>query len=162
MATQLDMLVDMLEQLTTEVNEIKRSLIPILPLPPKTRPIVSRTAEGLDPIITDAYFRGVREVIQSIEDAPMNFRTGIVEPIAEAPAKIKKTRTKNQKRNDKLQSQAFATANKALRKNNGQYRKGVTQRDVAARAQRELRKLKKKVGTKKGQIRKTARRAFKK
>ena len=162
MATQIDLLVDMLEQLTREVNEIKRSLIPILPLPPKTRPIVSRAAEGLDPIITDAYFRGVREVIQSIEDAPMNFRSGIVEPIVEAPAKIKKTRTKNQKRNDKLQSQAFATANKALRKNNGQYRKGVTQRDVAARAQRELRKLKKKVGTKKGQIRKTARRAFKK
>ena len=63
-------------------------------------------------------------------------------------AKAKKVRTKNQKKNDKLQSQAFANANRALRKTNGQMRKGVNQRDIAARAQRELRKLKK-TGTKK-------------
>jgi len=162
LATQIDLLIDMLEQLTMEVNEVKRSLIPILPLPPKTRPIVARASEGLDPILTDAYFRGVRTFVQSIEDAPSNFRTEVVEPIAAAPAKVKKVRTKNQKRNDKLQSQAFANANRALRKTNGQMRKGVSQRDIAARAQRELRKLKKTVGTKKGQIRKTARRAFKK
>lgn len=143
MATQLDLLIDMLEQLTREVNEVKRSLIPILPLPPKTRPIVSRAAEGLDPIITDAYFRAVRETIQSVEDAPMDLRRNLIEPVRALPAKVKKTRTKNQKRNDKLQSQAFANANRALRKTNGQMRKGVSQRDIAARAQRELRKLKK-------------------
>lgn len=142
--------------------ELKKGVIGITPLPPVSKPIIQRTVEMTDPILADAYFATVREVIQSVEDAPMDLRTNLIEPIKRAPAKIKKIRTQNQKRNDKLQSQAFATANKALRKNNGQYRKGVSQRDVAARAQRELRKLKKKVGTKKGQIRKTARRAFKK
>lgn len=133
----------MLEQLTMEVNEVKRSLIPILPLPPKSRPIVSKAAEGLDPILTDAYFRAVRETIQSVEDAPMNLRRNLIEPAKVNIKKAKKIRTKNQKRNDKLQSQAFQNANKALRKTNGQMRKGVNQRDIAARAQRELRKLKK-------------------
>ena len=143
MATQLDLLIDMLEQLTREVNEVKRSLIPILPLPPKTRPIIGRASEGLDPILTDAYFRAVREVVQSVEDAPMNLRTNLIEPARAAPAKIKKARTKAQKRNDNLQSRAFKTANDALRKNNGGMRKGVDQKMIAARAQRELRKLKK-------------------
>ena len=152
----------MLEKLNNDVLEIKRSIIPLLPLPPQAKPLIGRTSEGLDPILTDAYFRGVRRLVQDVENAPMNFRQNVVEPIAAAPTKVKKTRTKNQKRNDKLQSQAFANANRALRKTNGQMRKGVSQRDIAARAQRELRKLKKTVGTKKGQIRKTARRAFKK
>ena len=143
LATQLDLLIDMLEQLTIEVNEVKRSLIPILPLPPKTRPIVARASEGLDPILTDAYFRAVREVVQSVEDAPRDLRQNLIEPVRTNVAKAKKVRTKNQKRNDKLQSQAFANANRALRKTNGQMRKGVSQRDIAARAQRELRKLKK-------------------
>lgn len=145
MATQLDLLIDMLEQLTMEVNEVKRSLIPLLPLPPKSRPIVSRASEGLDPILTDAYFRGVRALVQDVEDAPMNLRRNLIEPVSKLPGKVKKTRTKNQKRNDKLQSQAFANANRALRKTNGQMRKGVSQADIARRAQRELRKLKKNV-----------------
>ena len=148
MATQLDLLIDMLEKLNNDVLEIKRSIIPLLPLPPQSKPLISRTSEGLDPIIADTYFRGVRRLIQDVEDAPMNFRQNVVEPIKAAPAKVKKTRTKNQKRNDKLQSQAFQNANRALRKTNGQMRKGVNQRDIAARAQRELRKLKK-TGTKK-------------
>ena len=145
MATQLDLLIDMLEQLTMEVNEVKRSLIPILPLPPKTRPIVARASEGLDPILTDAYFRGVRALVQDVEDAPMNLRRNLIEPARTNVAKAKKVRTKNQKKNDKLQSQAFANANRALRKTNGQMRKGISQADIARRAQRELRKLKKNV-----------------
>ena len=161
MASRLDRVIDRLERLTTEVNELKQSLIPVLPLPPKTRPIVKRTAEGLDPILTELYFDTVRSGIQALEDAPMNFRDNVVEPARAAPAKIKKTRTKAQKRNDNLQSRAFITANDALRKTNGGMRKGVDQKMIAMRAQKELRKLKKKVGTKKGQIRKTARRAFK-
>lgn len=162
MASRLDRVIDRLERLTNEVNQLKQSLIPLVPLPPKTRPVVKRTAEGLDPILTELYFDTLRAGVQDIEDAPMNFRQNVVEPVAEIPTKVKRTRTKAQKRNDKLQSQAFKNANSALRKTNGQMRKGVNQRDIAARAQRELRKLKKKAGTKKGQIRKTARRAFRK
>ena len=78
LATQLDLLIDMLEELNREVQEVKRSLIPILPLPPKTRPIVARAAEGLDPILSDAYFRGVRALVQDVEDAPMNLRRNLI------------------------------------------------------------------------------------
>lgn len=143
MASRLDRVIDRLERLTNEINELKQSLIPALPLPPKTRPIVRRTAEGLDPILTELYFDTVRAGIQDLEDAPMNFQRNVVEPIQRKPAQVKKIRSKAQKRNDKMQSQAFKNANSALRKTNGQLRKGVTQRDVARRAQKELRKLKK-------------------
>ena len=57
-----------------------------------------------------------------------------------------------------MQSQAFKKANSALRKANRQLRKGKTQRDVAIRAQKELKRMKN--GTKKGQVRKPARRAY--
>ena len=143
LASRLDRVIDRLERLTNEVNELKQSLIPVLPLPPKTRPIVRRTAEGLDPILTELYFDTVRAGVQDLEDAPRNFRENVVEPVMRKPDQVKKARTTAQKRNDKLQAQAFKNANSALRKQNGQMRKGVNQRDIAARAQRELRKLKK-------------------
>ena len=151
----------MLEELNREVMELKKGVIRLAPLPPTAKPIVSRTAEMTDPLLADAYFRTVRGVIQSIEDTPMNLQRNLIEPARAAPAKLKKTRTASQKRNDKLQSRAFKIANDTLRKNNGEMRKNVDQRMIAQRAQKELRKLKKSVGTKKGQIRKTARRAFK-
>ena len=44
---------------------------------------------------------------------------------------------------DKLQSRAFREANKALRTKSGQLRKGVTQSDVAKRAQKILKRLRK-------------------
>ena len=143
LASRLDLVIDRLERLSNEVNELKQSLIPTLPLPPKTRPIVKRTAEGLDPILTELYFDTVRSGIQAIEDAPSNFQRNVAEPVMRKPAQVKKVRTKAQKRNDKLQSRAFKNANSALRKTNGQMRKGVNQRDIARRAQKELRKLKK-------------------
>jgi len=145
LATQLDLLIDMLENLNREVQELRRGIIPLLPLPQQLKPLASRTSEGLDPIISDAYFRGVRRLVQDVEDAPMNLRRNLIEPTRKNVAKAKKVRTKNQKRNDKLQSQAFETANRALRKANGEMRKNMTQADIARRAQRELRKLKKKV-----------------
>jgi len=140
---KIDDVIDSLERLNNEIMSLRRSIVPLLPLPPVAKPLIGRTAEGLDPIIADAYFTAVREVIQSVEDAPMNLRTNLIEPARAAPAKIKKARTKAQKRNDNLQSRAFKTANDALRKNNGVMRKGVDQKMIAARAQRELRKLKK-------------------
>lgn len=115
----------------------------VAPIPPKLRPGLIRGQEVTDDLLLEAYFNTVRGGVQALEDAPMNFRSNVVEPVQALPAKVKKTRTQAQKRNDKLQSQAFAKANKALRKQSGQMRKGVNQRDIAARAQRELRKLKK-------------------
>lgn len=71
----------------------------------------------------------------------------------------KKLRKKNKKHCKNL-SECFKEANSKLRNKNGQLKKGKTQADVARMAQRLLRKIGK--GTKKGQVRKTARRAFEK
>lgn len=143
MATQLDRIIDRLEEMNRELLEVKRRLTMVAPIPPKLRPGLIRGQEVTDDLLLEAYFNTVRSGVQALEDAPMNFRANVVEPVQALPAKVKKARTAAQKRNDKLQSQAFAKANKALRKQSGQMRKGVNQRDIAARAQRELRKLKK-------------------
>jgi len=61
------------------------------------------------------------------------------------------------KKSRKALSAALKEANSKLRKKNGDLKKGKTQGDVMRMAHR----LVKKAGTKKGQVRKTARRAFK-
>ena len=68
-----------------------------------------------------------------------------------------KRRTAQAKSASKNLSKAFKMANEKLRNKNGQLRKGKTQADVARMAQR----LRKKMDTTtKGDVRKTARRAF--
>lgn len=74
---------------------------------------------------------------------------------AEAGKLSKKSRSKKQKAQDKKKSKAWSEANSSLRNKNGQLKKGRTQKDVAIRANKLLKK-----GTTKGQVRKTARRAF--
>ena len=71
------------------------------------------------------------------------------------------------KAHKKRLSDGFKQANAKLRKNNGDLRKGKTQSDVAKMAQKIARaskplakKAKKSISTRKGQVRKTARRAF--
>jgi len=53
----------------------------------------------------------------------------------------KKPRSKKQRANDKKKSRAWSEANAALRNNNGQLKKGRTQKDVARRANKILKKL---------------------
>lgn len=143
MATQLDRLIDRLEMLNREILEVKRAVTLLTPVDPRLRLGITQTQEFTDDAIADAYFGTLRGAVQLAEDTPSNFRRNVVDPIKRKPAQAKKLRTRAQKANDKLQSQAFQKANSALRKTNGQMRKGVNQRDIAARAQRELRKLKK-------------------
>lgn len=59
------------------------------------------------------------------------------------PKAKKKVRKKARKELDRLQSEAFREANKLLRTKAGKLRKGVTQSDVAKRAQKILKKLRK-------------------
>ena len=54
---------------------------------------------------------------------------------------VKKPRSRKQKANDKKKSRAWREANAALRNKNGQLKKGRTQKDVAQRANRILRRL---------------------
>lgn len=59
------------------------------------------------------------------------------------PAAKKKIRKKARKELDRLQSQAFKEANRLLRTKSGQLRKGITQTDVAKKAQKILKRLRK-------------------
>ena len=86
-----------------------------------------------------------------------------------APRKV----TKKMRQQRKIQSKAFKNANAKGRKQNGEFRAGFDQSRIARMAQKECTKerirlglcddpKKKKKGTRKGQVRKTARRAFEK
>ena len=59
------------------------------------------------------------------------------------PKVKKRARKKARKELDRLQSEAFKEANKLLRTKSGKLRKGITQSDVAKRAQKILKRLRK-------------------
>ena len=59
------------------------------------------------------------------------------------PKVKKRARKKARKELDRLQSEAFREANKLLRTKSGKLRKGITQSDVAKRAQKILKRLRK-------------------
>lgn len=59
------------------------------------------------------------------------------------PKAKKRARKKARKELDRLQAEAFREANKLLRTKTGKLRKGITQSDVAKRAQKILKRLRK-------------------
>ena len=88
-------------------------------------------------------------------------------PTTAKPRKV----TKKMRQQRKIQSKAFKNANAKGRKQNGEFRAGFDQSRIARMAQKEctserqrlgLCEKPKKRGTRKGQVRKTARRAFEK
>ena len=90
---------------------------------------------------------------------------GIMNPVKK-PRKV----TKKMRQQRKIQSKAFRNANAKARKKNGELRAGYDQRRIAQMAQRECTKERQRLGlcdkpmkrksTRKGQVRKTARRAY--
>ena len=164
--SKLDKLIDKLEEITIMNQQLMAIALqtPLVPLPKPVKQKIGVAADVVAPLrddITSAYFDGLRagaagvtgqrsqEVFEQI--SPMDL-IGPAKPV------LPKPRSPKQKAFAKKQSLAFAAANKAVRKKNGQFRKGKSQRDVAKMAQRILRNG----GTKKGQVRKTARRAYEK
>jgi hypothetical protein len=133
---KIDDVIDRLERLNSDVLSLKRSLIPLLPLPPVAKPLVRRTAEGLDPIIAELYFDALRGGVDLARDPRVQ------EESLKAIQSATRPRSRAQKRNDKMQSTAFKMANSKLRTKTGALRKGVTQSDVAKRAQKELKLMK--------------------
>ena len=133
---KIDDVIDRLERLNNDIMLLKRSIIPLLPLPPTAKPLVRRTAEGLDPIIAELYFDALRGGVDLARDP------GVQESSLKAIQSATRPRSRAQKRNDKMQSQAFVRANAKLRTKSGALRKGVTQSDVAKRAQKELKLMK--------------------
>ena len=150
MASRLDQVIDRLEMLTNEVLAIKRSLTatPIIPLPPAVKPALVQTQEQIDAAVSEAYFSGLRGGAQVLQNttalSPVSQR--VIESVAPQPImpiSKPKVRSAAQKRNDKMQSKAFQQANSELRTKKGTMRKGKTQSDIAKRAQKILKGLKK-------------------
>lgn len=135
---RIDDLIDRLERLNSDVLAIKRSIIPLLPLPPVAKPLARRTVDGLDPILAELYFDALRGGVDLARDP--RIQESSLKAIQSAT--MPRPRSTAQKRNDKMQSQAFKVANSKLRTKSGALRKGVKQSDVAKRAQKELKLMK--------------------
>jgi urease accessory protein UreF len=164
--SKLDKLIDKLEEVTRMNQELMRIVLqtPLVPLPPAIKTKIGVAADLVEPArddITSAYFDGLRAGAAGLQGQRAQEAFSQIEAtdiIGPAKPVLPKPRSPKQKAFAKKQSLAFAAANKAVRKKNGQFRKGKSQRDVAKMAQRILRNG----GTKKGQVRKTARRAYEK
>jgi hypothetical protein len=61
--------------------------------------------------------------------------------LAAEAGKVKRKRSKKERANDKKKSQAWAQANDEGRKNNGELRAGWTQKRIATRANKLLKKM---------------------
>jgi len=184
MASKIDKVIDRLEQLTNDVNSIKQKGIGLLPVPPLVKGGLRGITGITDDLITGAYFDGVRSVADVV--LPANVAQEIINnpnvlmdsqgAISQIPARpvlasVKKPRkvTKKMRAQRKILSKAFKNANAKGRKKNGEFKKGFDQSRIARLAQKECTKERqrlglcekpKKKGTRKGQVRKTARRAF--
>ena len=170
MASRIDKLIDQAEA-TNEA--IRRLTFLVLPLLTATAPPPVKKAVAVAPAVNqeaaDAYFatvRGFADVVQN----PM-VGESFLEAARPRAISAPKPRSAAQKKVAKMQSQAFKEANSALRNKNGSLKKGKTQSDVAKRAQRNLKRMKNgartrtrapRGSTRKGQIRKTSRRAYEK
>ena len=88
-------------------------------------------------------------------------------PSSPTPKKVR-TRSDKQLVNDQIQSNALKSINQRARKKDGSFKKGWSQKKVMRLAQKECTKERERLGlckrksTRKGQRRKTARRAYKK
>ena len=183
MASKIDKVIDRLERLTNDVNEIKQKAVPLLPLPAPVKSRIAATLPLTDRLITDAYFdtvRGLADIVlpanvaMEVINNPnvlMDSNGSISQIPASSPVKKPRKVTKKMKQQRKIQSTAFKNANAAGRKRNGEFRAGSDQSRIARMAQKECTKERQRLGlcdkpmkkgTRKGQVRKTARRAFEK
>ena len=152
MASKIDKVIDRLEQLTNDVNQIKRSGIPLLPVPPLVKSALRTGTQRLDDVITDTYFdtvRGIADVVLPADSAReiinnpnvLMDASGAISQITPRPA-VKKPRkiTKKMKQQRKIQSTAFRNANAKGRKKDGTFRAGYDQSRIARMAQKECTK----------------------
>ena len=186
MASKIDGVLNDLQKLAQDVSELKRRVVasPVVPLPAPLKSKLGVAQEIVDQQIIDAYFNVAgnvadvvlpaavaREVINNpnvLMDANGSISQITARPAAAKPRKV----TKKMRQQRKIQSTAFRNANAKARKKDGTLRAGFDQRRIALMAQRECTKERQRLGlckktmkrksTRKGQVRKTARRAYEK
>jgi hypothetical protein len=185
-ASKIDGVLNDLKKLTEDVSALKRAVVasPIVPLPKPLKSKLGVVQEVTDQALIDAYFGTVQNVADVVLPAAvarqvindpgimMDDQGMIVNNGAAAPAPKPRKVTKKMRQQRKIQSTAFRNANAKARKKNGELRAGFDQRRIAQMAQRECTKERQRLGlcekpmkrksTRKGQVRKTARRAYEK
>ena len=192
MASKIDGVLDDLKKLAEDVTALKRAVVasPIVPLPKPLKTKLGVAQEIVDPLLIDAYFGTAQNVADVVLPAAVarevinnpNVLMDVNGSISQIPgqmmvaansqpAKPRKV-TKKMRMQRKIQSKAFRNANAKARKKDGTLRAGFDQRRIAKMAQRECTKERQRLGlcdkpmrkksTRKGQVRKTARRAYEK
>lgn len=186
MASKIDGVLNDLKKLTEDVSALKRAVVasPIVPLPKPLKTKLNVAQEIIDPVLIDAYFGAAQNVADVVLPAAvareiinnpnvlMDANGSISQITANSQTKKPRKVTKKMRQQRKIQSTAFRNANAKARKKNGELRAGFDQRRIALMAQRECTKERQRLGlcekpmkrksTRKGQVRKTARRAYEK
>jgi len=154
------------------------------PLPKPLKSKLGVVQEVTDQALIDAYFGTVQNVADVVLPAAVAREVinnpnvlmdanGAISQITAKPAVAKPRKvTKKMRQQRKIQSKAFRNANAKARKKDGTLRTGFDQSRIARMAQRECTKERQRLGlcekpmkrksTRKGQVRKTARRAYEK
>jgi len=185
-ASKIDGVLNDLKKLTEDVTALKRAVVasPIVPLPKPLKTKLGVLQDVTDQKLIDAYFGTVQNVADVVLPAAVAREVinnpnvlmdanGAISQITAKPATAKPRKvTKKMRQQRKIQSTAFRNANAKARKKNGELRAGFDQRRIALMAQRECTKERQRLGlcekpmkrksTRKGQVRKTARRAYEK
>ena len=184
MASKIDGVLNDLKKLAEDVTALKRAVVasPIVPLPKPLKTKLNVAQEIIDPVLIDAYFGAAQNVADVVLPAAVAREVinnpnvlmdvnGSISQISAKPAAAKPRKvTKKMRQQRKIQSKAFRNANAKARKKDGTLRAGFDQRRIAQMAQRECTKERQRLGlcekpmkrksTRKGQVRKTARRAY--
>lgn len=151
MASKLDTIIDRLEQLTIELDQLKRRAVPLLPIPKPVKAAFATEGGRFEDAYREFYFDTVRAaadivvpaVERNVRDEDFQRAIGNQPLLArELVPKPKKKRSAKAKASDKKLSKAFKMANAAGRTAKGKLRKGETQGSIARRAQRLRKKMK--------------------
>jgi len=166
------------------IKKVEKAIPPILGPGGRVAPSVARGLTEAQNIVMDAVLDRAFADFEGMEIGPSsrpkrtfdpnNPITRLLKemefPSSGSPAATKKVRVRSDKQlvNDQIQSIALKEINIKARKKDGTFKKGWTQKRVMRLAQRECTKERERLGlckrrsTRKGQRRKTARRAYKK
>jgi hypothetical protein len=147
MASKLDTIIDRLEQLTIELDQLKRRAVPLLPIPKPVKAAFASEGGRFEDAYREFYFDTVRAaadiVVPNVQSRDIQRAIGNQPLLArELVPKPKKKRSAKAKASDKKLSKAFKLANAAGRTAKGKLRKGETQGSIARRAQRLRKKMK--------------------
>lgn len=174
---------DILRDAKKNAEKIRRKSVPKIPVPIKAlpKPLQAPLAPVLGGIeLADAISKISLALVnqasdiafQDVQNIPLPGKTILpqVDQIEMTVPKVKKPRSDKQLVNDQILRVAMENANTRGRKKNGQLKKGMTQKRIMKMAQLECTRERQRLGlcdkpmkkrsTRKGQVRKTARRAY--